>query len=221
MLTVVGLSRSSFRVEQDRRVLRLRQFSYAFSSGRRYYDSVVSLLQGWLVSVHRNRRLIRDGSPAGTATSTFTQLLSSACCRVAVVCRFSDIRDKMRPMPKHGSIQLYVHGNPKAGQDGQPRTATSTLSHWHSSWPLPAAGHGPATYVGQLGGSRRSAILSVTHWHDVLGTQVLLVRCARRWYLKEELYRTRLHRVPGEIKRSRDLRGGRWSWTLTFAQKRS
>ena len=27
-------------------------------------------------------------------------------------------------------------------------------------------------------------------------------------------------RVPGEIKRSRDLRGGRWSWTLTFAQKR-
>ena len=28
-------------------------------------------------------------------------------------------------------------------------------------------------------------------------------------------------RVPGEIERSRDLRGGRWSWTLTFAQKRS
>ena len=32
---------------------------------------------------------------------------------------------------------------------------------------------------------------------------------------------TRKVRVPGEIKRSRDLRGGRWSWTLTFAQKRS
>ena len=31
----------------------------------------------------------------------------------------------------------------------------------------------------------------------------------------------RMIRVPGEIKRSRDLRGGRWSWTLTFAQKRS
>ncbi len=30
-----------------------------------------------------------------------------------------------------------------------------------------------------------------------------------------------VHRVPGKIKRSRDLRGGRWSWTLTFAQKRS
>ena len=28
-------------------------------------------------------------------------------------------------------------------------------------------------------------------------------------------------RVPGEIKRSRDLRGGRWSWTLNYAQKRS
>ena len=27
--------------------------------------------------------------------------------------------------------------------------------------------------------------------------------------------------VPGEIKRSRDLREGRWSWTLNFAQKRS
>ena len=24
-------------------------------------------------------------------------------------------------------------------------------------------------------------------------------------------------RVPGEIKRSRDLRGGRWSWTLKLA----
>ena len=28
-------------------------------------------------------------------------------------------------------------------------------------------------------------------------------------------------RVPGEIKRSTDIRGGRWSWTLNFAQKRS
>ena len=30
-----------------------------------------------------------------------------------------------------------------------------------------------------------------------------------------------LVQVQGEIKRSRDLRGGRWSWTLNFAQKRS
>ena len=28
-------------------------------------------------------------------------------------------------------------------------------------------------------------------------------------------------RVPGDIKRSRDRRGGRWSWTLKFAQKKS
>ena len=31
-------------------------------------------------------------------------------------------------MPKHGSINLYVHGNQKASQDGQPRTSTSTLT---------------------------------------------------------------------------------------------
>ena len=31
-------------------------------------------------------------------------------------------------MPKHGSILLYVHGNQKAREDGQPRTATSTLT---------------------------------------------------------------------------------------------
>ena len=38
------------------------------------------------------------------------------------------IRDKLWPMPKHGSINLYVHGNQKARKDGQPRTATSTLT---------------------------------------------------------------------------------------------
>ena len=31
-------------------------------------------------------------------------------------------------MPKHSSIQLYLHGNQKARYDGQPRTATSTLT---------------------------------------------------------------------------------------------
>ena len=41
---------------------------------------------------------------------------------------------------------------------------------------------------------------------------VVMKACADLW---------RSIRVPGEIKRSRDLRGGRWSWTLTFAQKRS
>ena len=38
--------------------------------------------------------------------------------------------DKLRPMPKHGSIILYVHGNQKARWDGQPRTATSTLLNY-------------------------------------------------------------------------------------------
>ena len=32
------------------------------------------------------------------------------------------------PMPKHGSINLYIHGNQKARLDGQLRTATSTLT---------------------------------------------------------------------------------------------
>ena len=31
-------------------------------------------------------------------------------------------------MPKHGAINLYVHGNQKARYDGQLRTATSTLT---------------------------------------------------------------------------------------------
>ena len=38
------------------------------------------------------------------------------------------IRDKLWPMPKHGAINLYVHGNQKARLDGQPRTSTSTLT---------------------------------------------------------------------------------------------
>ena len=38
------------------------------------------------------------------------------------------IRDKLWPMPKHGSIILYVHGNQKSRQYGQPRMSTSTLT---------------------------------------------------------------------------------------------
>ena len=30
---------------------------------------------------------------------------------------------KLRPMPKHGSVTVYVHGNQKARYDGQSRTA--------------------------------------------------------------------------------------------------
>ena len=39
------------------------------------------------------------------------------------------IRDKLWPVPKHGSIILYVHGNQKARYDGQPRMSISTLTH--------------------------------------------------------------------------------------------
>jgi len=38
------------------------------------------------------------------------------------------IRDKLRPMPKHDSILLYIPENHKARWDGQPMTATSTLT---------------------------------------------------------------------------------------------
>ena len=55
----------------------------------------------------------------------------------------ADILRTNRPMPKHGSINLYVHGNQKARKDGQPRTATSTLTQLlscndsvHKSQPL-------------------------------------------------------------------------------------
>ena len=46
---------------------------------------------------------------------------------------------------------------------------------------------------------------------------------ALRKYMQQKYKRQYilLDRVPGKIKRSRDLRGGRWSWTLNYAQKRS
>ena len=49
-------------------------------------------------------------------------------------------------------------------------------------------------------------------------TRFWLDRCDSVW---EDNFWHNYGRVPGEIKRSRDLRGGRWSWTLTFAQKRT
>ena len=39
------------------------------------------------------------------------------------------------------------------------------------------------------------------------------------WGTKSQI--SQCPQVPGEIKRSRDLRGGRWSWTFKLAQKRS
>ena len=49
------------------------------------------------------------------------------CCLMSSDVR-SHIRDKLRPMREHGSIVPDVHGNQKARLDGQPRTATSTLT---------------------------------------------------------------------------------------------
>ena len=72
-------------------------------------------------------RTIRDGEPR-KSTSTFTQLLSSVRTLMMKWCLMSSdvswhIRDKLWPMPKYGSINLYVHGNQKASlgrtaQDG-------------------------------------------------------------------------------------------------------
>ena len=51
---------------------------------------------------------------------------------------------------------------------------------------------------------------SESYYKAVEAMDLYIMYTSQRWSV----------RVPGEIKRSRDLRGGRWSWTLTFAQKR-
>ena len=61
-----------------------------------------------LLYVHRNRRLIRAGSPGRPPRLTFTQMMMMSWCLMS-----SDviwhIRDKLWPMPKHGSIKsTYV-----------------------------------------------------------------------------------------------------------------
>ena len=43
-------------------------------------------------------------------------------------CRVDIYRDKLSPMPKHGSMSLYVRRNRKARLDGKPRTSTSTFT---------------------------------------------------------------------------------------------
>ena len=88
-----------------------------------------------ILYVHGNQKARQDGQPR-TSTSTLTQLLNYELLGVLMMmnwCLMSSdvmrhIRDKLGPMPKHGSIILYVHGNQKARQDGQPRTSTSTLT---------------------------------------------------------------------------------------------
>ena len=55
-------------------------------------------------------------------------------------CRLTcTIRDKLHPVPKHGSMLLYVHRKYKVHSDGEPRTATSTFTQL---WPY-CCPHGP------------------------------------------------------------------------------
>ena len=72
-----------------------------------------------ILYVRGNQKVRSDRWPR-TATSTLTQLLNYEDAAVMMKCCLmsSDvswhIRDKLWPMPKHGSINLYVHGNQKA-----------------------------------------------------------------------------------------------------------
>ena len=73
-------------------------------------------------------RFIRDREKAGEGyMEVGLLLLLLKCCLVSSDVSWH-IRDKLWPMPKHGSINLYVHGNQKARYDGQPSTSTSTLT---------------------------------------------------------------------------------------------
>ena len=63
----------------------------------------------------------------------------------------------------------------------------------------------------------RPSLLARTEFKFML----FYVHGLRPHYIRTFRSSGRPRRVPGEIKRSRDLRGGRWSWTLNFAQKRS
>ena len=62
----------------------------------------------------------------GTLRNRVMMMMMSWCLMSSDV--IWHIRDKLWPMPKHGSIILYVHGNQKARYDGQPRKSTSTLT---------------------------------------------------------------------------------------------
>ena len=54
-------------------------------------------------------------------------------CLLLLCCLISSdvswhIRDKLRPVCEHSSVLLYIHRNHKARLDGEPRTATLTLT---------------------------------------------------------------------------------------------
>ena len=65
--------------------------------------------------------------PLGQTGSPFHRFSSFSWCLISSDVSWH-IRDKLRPTRQHGLILLYVHGNHKARSDGQPRTATSTLT---------------------------------------------------------------------------------------------
>ena len=72
-----------------------------------------------LLHVHRNRRLIRDGNPGRPPRLSHSSWALTGLEEREIWCLMSSdvnwhIRDKLWPMPKHSSINLYVHGNQKA-----------------------------------------------------------------------------------------------------------
>ena len=67
----------------------------------------------------------------------------------------------------------------------------------------------------------RSRRVTAGHEVDPAPCSVNCGPWSRGWLLINHSLSPRPLKVPGEIKRSRDLRGGRWSWTFKLAQKRS
>ena len=82
------------------------------------WDQCVSMVQYSFTSTE-TRRLVSTDSPGrpprlshSSSTMWFRMMMMSWCLVSSDVSWH--IRDKLWPMPKHGSINLYVHGNQKA-----------------------------------------------------------------------------------------------------------
>ena len=73
--------------------------------------------------------------------------------------------------------------------------------------------------------ARQWKLVTLSILHRLLPFRIIFFLTGNRArifsFLKKRTNSNCRTRVPGEIKRSRDLRGGRWSWTLKLAQKRS
>ena len=67
--------------------------------------------------------------PVHYCTNKTTMLLLLLCCLMSSDVSWH-IRDKLRPVPKHGSILLYVHKNQKMERPGRPPRLS------HSSWAM-------------------------------------------------------------------------------------